>query len=271
VVEDLVPTFFTVGAAKSGTTSLHAYLAEHPDIAMTTTKEPSIFARDDWVENLPAYRGLFARAADVRGESSTAYSGFPYGAEVPDRVQATVPDAKIIYLVRDPVERALAQYAQMLVDNEWVRPFDELVEDSEHPLNAVVWASRYATQLRRWTERFGPNNVLVLDSRSLNDDRAGAIRTVLTFLEVDAEFTSERWSQLHNQTAGRRKIRRSLSGWSIANRLASGRSPLHRLVTTRIDPPVPTDAQLARLKTLLAPEAAELRRMTGLPLVGWSV
>src|SRR3954471_19285474 len=98
-----LPTFFIVGAPKSGTTSLHAYLAEHPGIAMTTVKECMLFAAPQWRERIADYAALFERDAPVRGESSTAYSSYPYAPEVPERVAATVPDARIVYVVRDPL------------------------------------------------------------------------------------------------------------------------------------------------------------------------
>src|SRR3954454_11623124 len=95
----LLPTFFIVGAPKSGTTSLHAYLAEHPGIAMTSVKECMLFTGPDWRANLARYDVLFERDAPVRGESSTAYSSYPYEPDVPRRVAETVPDAKVVYVV----------------------------------------------------------------------------------------------------------------------------------------------------------------------------
>src|SRR3954465_13971937 len=99
-VRAALPTFLVIGAAKAGTTSLHAYLAEHPEIAMTSVKEPMCFEPPDCVgalggappggvERRGDYRTLFDRLAPVRGESSTAYSAYPYVPEMADRIRAT--------------------------------------------------------------------------------------------------------------------------------------------------------------------------------------
>jgi hypothetical protein len=145
----VLPTFLIVGAPKAGTTSLHAYLAEHPEIAMTREKEPMCFEPPDWEARLGDYAALFEREAPVRGESSTAYASFPWAPEIPDRVRKVAPGMRIVYLVRDPIPRTLSHYAQNVWDRKPVRPFDELMADLEHPLNMPVWCSRYATQLER--------------------------------------------------------------------------------------------------------------------------
>jgi hypothetical protein len=241
----VLPTFFVIGASKAGTTSLHEYLAAHPQIAMTTVKEPMCFEKPDWEQRLEAYRDLFPSAAPVRGESSTAYSAFPWVPEIPDRVRAAVPEAKIIYVVRDPIPRTLAHYAQNVRDRFPVRPFAELMDDLEHPMNMPVWASRYATQLERWTARF--DQVLVLDAHDLRHDRPRAMRGVLEFLGVDAGFSSPAWKTEHNPTAS------------------------HRRGLRRVRPPELTADQRERLAALLAPEAQRLRTMTGIAFDGWEL
>jgi hypothetical protein len=270
-VQAALPTFFVIGAAKAGTTSLHEYLARHPEIAMTSNKEPMCFHPPDWITRLERYTRLYDRPAPVRGESSTAYAAFPWAPDVPDRVRATVPDARIVYLVRDPIERALSHYAQHVWDRPRVRPFDELMDDLEHPVNSTVWCSRYATQIERWLERFGDERVLVLDQRDLMRERAATLRRVLTFLEVDPDFTCDAWTAHHNVSADHR------APTALARRLgrigrAASRAPVtRRLFTREVPRPQLRPDQRDRLVALLAPEAERLRALTGLPLDHWSV
>ena len=263
-----LPTFFIIGAPKAGTTSLHEYLAEHPEIAMTADKEPSCFETRKWAERLDDYVTQFRAPARERGESSTAYSSFPWQPEIPDRIRATVPEARFIYLLREPIPRMLSHYAQNLWDGKPVRPFDELMEDLEDPWNMPVWCSRYATQLERWIERFGRDRVLVLDQRDLLQDRARTLRRVFEFLEVDASFTSPAWDALHN-TARSHRVPTPL-----AHRLRlAGRhlGPLTPLLTRAIPLPSLTAEQRSRVEALLAPEVARVRELTGLALDHWGL
>lgn len=251
-----LPTFLIIGAPKAGTTSLHEYLAAHPQIAMTSNKEPMCFERANWEQAIESYEELFTEDAPIRGESSTAYSSFPWVPEIPDRVRATIPDAKLIYLVRDPIERMRSHYAQNVWDRLPVRPFDELMDDLEHPMNMPVWCSRYATQLERWTDRFGADRVLVLDQHDLLRAREATLARVLAFLGADPGFSSPAWQAEHNRTDVRREPRRG---------------PLGRWLTRAVPKPELTPVQRERLVALLAPEMERFRAMTGLPFDGWSV
>jgi hypothetical protein len=268
----LLPTFLIIGAAKSGTTSLHAYLAEHPEIAMTREKEPMCFEPRDWQERIREYDQLFTRDAAVRGESSTAYSAYPWAPEIPDRVHSVVPDAKLVYVVREPIERMLSHYAQNQWDRKRVRPFEELMDDLEHPMNMPVWCSRYATQYERWAERFGTERMLVLDQRDLAQRREPVLRRVFEFLEVDPAFTSPNWDARHNEATDHRVPTR------LGERLGPRRPTVERrlpVLRSFLMRPVPkprlTDEQRRRVVALLKPEAQRLRNLTGLALEGWSV
>lgn len=266
----LLPTFFIIGAAKAGTTSLHAYLAEHPEIAMTTIKEPAVFERDDWRECLSAYDKLFDRPAQVRGEASTAYSAYPWAPDVPDRVRDVVPDAKLVYLVRDPVDRAVSHFIQNRYDGHQPRSWDDIIRDVDDPLNAVVACSRYATQVRRWIEPFGEQPILVVDHRDLLVDRATTLREVLRFLDVDPAYAGPRWTREHNPTTGRRELRPWASRLGVPT-LAAASRPFSWLVSRRHEVPPITTEQRAALAAMFAPEAATFRRMTGRAFADWCV
>jgi hypothetical protein len=271
-----LPTFFIIGAPKAGTTSLHRYLSEHPEIAMSSVKEAMCFAPPGapsrWQERLSRYQDLFERPAGVRGESSTGYASYPWTPEVPERVHATVPDARIVYLVRDPIARALSHYAQNVWDYPWdVRSFDELVADLEGPMNMPIWCSRFGLQLERWLTWFDRERVLVLDERDLRRKRIPTVRRVLEFLEVDPGFTSDSWLDKHNSAEARRRPSRVGERLGTSGRAA--RAPLLRDLLTRPVPPPPklTRRQRATLKALFRPDADRLRALTDLPLDHWSV
>lgn len=235
---------------------------------MTSVKEPMCFVGPEWRARLAEYGDLFDRPAPVRGEASTAYAAYPWEPEIPDRIAGTVPDARAVYLVRDPVDRALSHYAQMVWDHMPVRPFDELMRDLEDPMNMPVWCSRYATQLERWQARVGPDRVLVVDQRDLRLDTAATVHRVLRFLGATDDFESPDWSRRHNRAEDHRRPT------ALARRLgprAQRLRPLRPLLERPVPFPRPTRAQRARLTALLRPEAQRLREMTGAAFADWSV
>lgn len=270
-VRAVLPTFLIIGTAKGGTTSLHLYLAEHPELAMSSEKEPMCFERPDWVERMAEYKELFEHATAVRGESSTAYSAYPWVPDIPDRVRATIPEVKLIYCVRDPIDRMIAHYAQMVWDHFPVRPWDELMDDLEHPMNIPVWQSRYATQYERWAERFGADRILVVEQRALAARREEQLRRVFDFLDVDPDFVSPSWSADHNTA------RDHVVPTRLGERVGRHRSQLRRLPFVRslleqpVRKPTLTDVQRARVESILRPEADRFRELTGMAFADWSI
>ena len=270
-VRAALPTFLTIGAPKAGTTSLHLYLAEHPEIAMSSEKEPMCFETPDWAERMAEYKDLFERPAAVRGESSTAYSGYPWAPDVPDRVRSVVPDVKLIYCVRDPIERMRSHYAQNVWDKLRKASWDELMDDPEHPMNMPVWQSRYATQYERWAERFGQERILVIDQRDLATEREQTLRRVFEFLEVDPGFVSGNWSSSHN-TARDHVVPTPLGERAGRHRERLERFRLLRPLLARpVDKPALTDAQRGRVEAILRPEAGRFRELTGMAFADWSI
>ena len=107
----MLPNFLVIGAMKSGTTSFAHYLGSHPQVFMTKDKEPAFFNRPDSFDGgLEWYSSLFAGAggALARGEASTDYAKYPRFRGVPEWIAAAVPEMRLLYLVRHPIERCAA-------------------------------------------------------------------------------------------------------------------------------------------------------------------
>src|SRR5262245_46073038 len=116
-----LPTFLVIGAMKGGTTALHTYLGSHPDVFMSDLKEPHFFSSGlGWDKGEEWYCSLFTEAgsATAVGESSTSYSKFPDVRHVPERAISLIPDLRVVYLVRDPIERIRSQYLHHVVMGE---------------------------------------------------------------------------------------------------------------------------------------------------------
>jgi hypothetical protein len=294
----MLPNLLIIGSAKSGTTSLHKYLSLHPEIHMAwpngvggtggravndaRPKEMRFFWRDDWREQLDWYAAHFDVDAPVRGEATPAYSAHPHHLGVPQRISAVIPEARLVYLVRDPVDRVVAHWVQARVDGDR-RPLESVLDAPGWEDDPIVCPSRYATQLEQYLECFAPEQLLVVDQTDLRSRRRETLSRVFGFLGVDAGFWTPEFDTDQNTRADKRELtslggplyRRVLdpagrrlapASWQRARPRA--RHALSRPVTER--PVIEADA-MERLRALLAPEAQRLRDLTGQQFTGWSV
>jgi hypothetical protein len=277
-----LPNLLIIGAAKAGTTSLHAYLDRHPAVAMSPKKELQLFSRDDWEERLDWYRSHFLVRAPVRGESSPSYSMDPVLPHVPERAHALVPGARIVYLVRDPLERLLAHYVEFVAIMREKRSFEEAMLDFDSPSNVYSTTSRYAHQLERWREHYAGSRILVLDQRDLLTNRAEALGRVFRFLDVDDSFWAPEFDLLHN-TRERKLLVNSRGLWlwrrgmydaalRAARALPAGvESRALALIGEEIERPAPRSEMLGELKAILREDAERLREHTGQSFEHWSI
>lgn len=270
-----LPTLIIIGAAKCGTTSLHHYLDQHPEIGMSEPKEPQHFVAADWRETLPRYERLFAGMPfKVRGESSTMYSKFPLWEDIPGRIHQTIPEVKLIYVVGHPVRRIVSQYVEAFSGLREYRGLEGVLRDWDQPANSYVAPSRYGTQLSRYLEFFRRESILVIDQERMRSQRRETLREVLRFLEVDPEIPLASDAE-HNVGSGKQRLTpqaarlwfpviapatRRLPSW-IADRVASAierRLPREPVVRPRL-----REELSEGLHRTLRDEVALLESLTG--------
>jgi hypothetical protein len=278
----LLPNLIVVGAAKAGTTSLHNYLDEHPDITMSADKEMRFFTDPECRSWAGRYQDYFAAGSRYRGESTPQYTKWPLFPGVADRIAELAPDARLVYLLRDPVERTLAEYVEEATWGVMSDDIDELLLDADQPHNRLVAPSRYATQLRELRRRIDPDRILVVDLADLAEQPVETMARVFAFLdlpaiELDAEALSPRnaWGFKGTHPAWYRALRRPalirLVHRLPTERLETLRAFVRRRISKPVERPEPSAETLARLRAVLAPEVAELRELTGLPFARWSL
>lgn len=180
------PNFFIIGAMKAGTTSLHQYLARHPQVFMCEPKEPGYFSEPDaWARGVDWYLSLFAKAGDAKviGESSTHYTKLPTKPGVPERIRDFNPEARFVYLMRDPLERMLSHYLHMVRD---LGPYAERRRLDRAVLGdpELLGISDYAMQLRPYFNVFGRDRVRCLTFEEMIADPAGVTEGILGWLGV---------------------------------------------------------------------------------------
>ena len=100
----MLPNFIIIGAGKCGTSALYYYLHHHPEVQMSRVKELRFFNGEKWNQGLGWYESNWdGSSAPVRGEASPGYTTYPEPSDTATRMHDVIPDAKLIYLVRDPI------------------------------------------------------------------------------------------------------------------------------------------------------------------------
>lgn len=286
-----LPTFIIIGAGKAGTTSLHYYLGLHPEIQMSAVKETNFFAGPPngkpyafgQVEQLDEYERLFDPAVPVRGETSPNYAGHPLRSGAPERIKELMPEAKLVYIVRDPVARSISHHQHLRAAAGEKRSLGEVLKDTPDPSQiATTCFSLYASQLDRYLAHFPQESILVLDQADLLTDRDSTLRELFSFLAVDDSFTSPQFDAELLQTKDRRTYPAGYDRFVHRVLEPPGRlisPPIRRFIRRTVEkavfsplPPPDVDDESQRiLEELFADEAARLRALTGKPFAGWSV
>ena len=284
-----LPTFFIIGAPKAGTTSLHHYLYQHPQIQMSAVKEPNFFApplnpvnERRRISSVDKYERLFDPTSEVRGEASTPYTEYPFRQGVPERIQELVPGAKFIYLVRDPIVRTVSHYHHLFASEGERRSLQEMLSDLSDPRSPCICASLYALQLELYLRRFPQERVLVVDQAELLTDRRSTLRKVFCFLEVDEEVDSSQFEEEFLRSSERRTYPPGFArfvGLHVTPRvrwLPRGmRRSLRHSVERLFFPPLETsgldDGLRAQLQEFYTGEVERLRALTGETFPTWSV
>jgi hypothetical protein len=286
-----LPSFFIIGAGKAGTTSLNYYLDLHPEIQMSAIKEPNFFAGPangrpypmGRVETLQEYERLFDPAVAVRGEASPAYTSFPLREGVPARIKEAVPQAKLIYLVRDPVARTVSHYQHLVATGAERRSLPETLADLGDPFQlATTCYSMYASQLEQYLNCFPMDRILVIDQADLLSERRAVLARAFRFLGVDELFSSPQFARELYQSSERRVyprryalfVARTLAPstqWVPARLRHAVRTRIERTLFRRVERPVLDESTRARLEAIYRDEVRRLRALTGQAFSSWRV
>ena len=274
------PDFLVIGAMKCGTTTLYADLEGQPAFRMSKVKEASVLIQVRDPDKVPEYyRRLFEGEPGARrfGEASTLYSQLPRHAGVPERARELLgPDLRFIYLVRNPVERAISNHYHRYAAGDCGPDVDAAVRSE----STLVDFGRYAMQLEAWVRVFGPEAALVLRFEDYVRDRAGGLQRVGDFLSVPVDVSKIQCDTAFNQSEGKmvpRPILRRLSRTSLAFELlrVSTPEPIRRIVKKPFFARAPERPRPPRADTIdyliekLAPDADRLASMVGWKAPVW--
>ena len=299
-----LPDLFVIGAPKAGSTAVHGALATHPAIFMSSPKEPKFFlcgeqpppsqtgpgdahSRQEWIWRRDHYESLFEPAPDsvLRGESTPFYL---WSADAHRRIAELVPHAKLIAVVRDPVDRAYSNWTHAWTHGyEPVGDFVAATELEAERANAG-WApfwryldlGRYGRQLEHLYRYFPREQVHLLRYRDLVDDPDSSLTAIAAFLRIDAEgfggVRGENVSRWVDDTPANRALRTAVRAGAWAGQFAppevwrAAERPL-RAVLNRAGASRPelTPEQRATVERHFADDVALLNEVTGRDFSDW--
>jgi Sulfotransferase family len=254
-----LPDFFVAGAPKAGTTALHVALARHPELYLSAVKEPKFFLTDgrppaqggpgdaktyrEHVWRRQDYEALFevAPPGTLLGESTPFYL---YSRAAQERIKALIPAARLIVVLRDPIERAHSNWTHLW--SSGLDPIDDFVRAcaAEDRRTAAGWANfwhykhlgLYGQQLQQLYSVFPRGQVLLLRYRDLRDDPLGTLDRICAFLGVSqgpiGEIPRENVTAHPDHTLRHQYLSKILrTGSALTTRLAGhpGRSVIDRL------------------------------------------
>ena len=277
---DFPPQVYLFGAAKCGTTSLAHLLEQHPEICLSTPKEPQ-FYWTNWEEGFAWYRQRFtARPGQILLDASQGYSMAPWSAlngtpddwPVPKRIYAARPDAKLIYIVRDPVARAVSNYWHAK------RYWEKLtLEEAIAQKRPYLLASLYHRQVSLFREYFAKEQFLFLSFEDLKANPAEVAHRCAEFLGVAAHdfaigdtrarnqsYVSRPWADGIIKAIGRNEILKSFAN-AFKSMLPAGVTKKVQSSMTQSLPPTPPET-LAQLHEMFAEDFEAFQKMTGMEL-----
>lgn len=281
-----LPNLIVIGAMKSGTTSIHDYLNQHPDIFMSKVKEIDFFIKEfHWQKGLDWYQAQFDTEALVRGESSQNYSKrHHFEPGVPNRIHDVIPDARLIYLVRDPIKRIVSHYHEALeggyAPEEGLNQY--LAGDLSN--NHYVLTSSYHYQLQPYLETFPPQNILICTLESLKSNRLSEMNRIFRFLGLSECADDTLFDFVRNGAAQKRK-KNALGQFVESPSSHLLRKCLPRILKERVkanqmsqkimtDPVIReslSDSTFNSLVEVLAPDIGRFRALTNKSFSEWSV
>lgn len=274
------PNLINIGAQKAGTTSFHNYLCQHPDVFMSNPKELNFFSNPKhWKKGHGWYEKHFNSDALIRGETSTSYTLYPRLANVPQRIAEYVPQAKLIYIIRDPISRLVSNYVHKVSLGREQRTLDELIDDlmgdRESP---YILHGLYHLQLTQFLEWFDRDQILVVSTEELGKEMNRIMRTTFEFLDIGPLDIESAGKKSWNTAEAR--YRPSTLGklinpvWlqkssRIPWRLRSPFRKIARMVSSPIDKPKLNDSQIERLAEIFRDDVRALGNIAEIPRGLW--
>ena len=241
--------FFIVGAPKAGTTSLYHYLSEHPQVEMSSQKEPDYFSdkaiheqgmyyAKNRVDTLDKYESLFVQKESVvYGEASVSYLFYENVAE---DIKKYNPNAKIIIMLRDPIERAFSHYLMDYRLGLISDSFENVLAKISKHKNAHLFyqqyieVSKYAKQIQRYLDFFKKENILFIDYEDFKKNVSKTVDQVYNFLNISTEFVADINTKHNTFIMPKNKIIRLIYSFVFLRKILTFLFPVYLVKNIRV-------------------------------------
>jgi len=207
-MKDRLPDFLIIGAMKCGTTSLHHYLSKHPDIFMTKKKEIHFFQKNIFEKyDLKWYKNQFISDKKIAGTSPQSYTKrhLSTSSDIPSRLKKYLPNIKLIYIVRDPIERIQSHIYENIEAGQYNYFYDfdnAILNDIVN--NHYVQTSKYDYQLEPYRDLFGQEKLYILTLEDLIANPLKELNNLFEFLNVpqlnEADFDLRVYNRKESKT-----------------------------------------------------------------------
>jgi hypothetical protein len=270
----MLPTFIIIGAMKCGTSSLFRYLASNPNIVPCTRKESDFFATSANFEmGVAWYASLFIRRPGCTHgfEASPNYTKRHLSPDVAKRMYSILPNVKLIYLVRDPVERTVSHYLHNYAHGRESRTLRDVINCAN---SNYIYTSLYYFQIEAFLRYFSAEQMLLVESERLRSDPVTVLSEICAFADIAPEHDSRLLTRrFHESTAKKRRsaLERALLDRTNNVHLRAGIRTLLAPFRQTIERPVLSSADRARIIDRVSDDVESLRRHSGLRFSSWSI
>lgn len=266
--------FLIVGAQKAGTTSLFDALNKHPHLSGSTPKEPHFFSTSsNWEAEINKYHQHFNKGSGIKCfDGSTSYAFAPLNnLEVWRDIYNYNPTMRIIYSVRNPIDRIVSSYMMYREKGLTKLSLTDAVLTDRHYIDA----SRYSAQIMPYIRQFGEENVLILNFTQLTQDLSSTLQKVALFLNIDPEGFPKDLHVHTNKSLGKNRVHYRFENPNILLRAMRKWAPSfwnwithsnERLFTEK--PLMPAKLQQTILDQL-EPDIIQLEKLLGEDLTSW--
>jgi hypothetical protein len=275
------PNLFIVGAAKCGTTSLYYYLSQHPEVFNCPVKEPNHFITQFQIDSLygnlkqykklwssylglSKYLALYSNAKSFRITCDASVNYLRYAKEIAGKIKEFNDEAKILIILRNPVDRLFSHYHHSVRDGSITETLENLLtfEEEYCKMENNTWYSYkkyglYYDNVKHYLDTFGQDKALILFNEDLESNPQKVLSNVCDFLMIDAsfvpkiDFTKQNAAYLPKNP----KISHLLNKYSQYSMLWSGLKKIFpiqllRRLKTIINPSIPYQETLTNKKTI---------------------
>jgi len=288
---ELSPNFFIVGAPKAGTTSLYHYLEAHPQIFMSSVKEPNYFSyqsslnqnlyyKERGINNFEEYISLFEKAGNKKaiGEASVSYLFYP---EAAINIKNAFPKSRIIIMLRNPVERAISHYnmdyklgyVDLTFENVIKKKYDSNLNKLYY--QQFIELGLYYNQVKRYIELFGRENVLIIFFEDFKNHAPREVKKIFEFLDVDSGFQTDTNAKYNTFKTPRNSLIRSIYRIKFLRVVLKKLFPqfisdlIKSIILTKNKKKFPDEATMKFLKQIYTPDIKQLEKLLNRDLNTW--